>query len=576
MLEVMVVNGRQHSRFRHEGGSLELGRDPHGEAGFVVDDAYVSRRQLLVEDDERGSVQIENVGRAEVNLADGTRMRTGDVRVLALPVELRVGETEITLGSEPMHMQGDELQTIARPIQVRPGDADPIVLEEAPAPGTLAIWFERLLSVQRAAAGSGEFYRETAKAVVELIGLDCGVVLLYQDHAWKNVARHATDAMSAEACSEHVLGRVLDERRTYFQVFEGSVPSQSLSGVEAVVASPIFDTQGAVVGAVYGSRNLKIGGERRGITTLEAQVIQLLAASVSSGLARLATEAEAVRARIQFEQFFAPDIVRELERDPTLLEGQQRHLTVLFGDLRQSAEIADRLGARETYRLLSDVMDTLTDCLMKHGGVVIDYHGDGLAAMWNAPTEDPHHALRACEAAVEMLAALPALNETWAGTAGCELQLGVGINTGPAQVGNAGSRRIFKYGPLGPTVNLASRVEGATKQLGVPVLLTAETRQRLPEAFQTRRVGCFRLIGVADPVVLHECGGLQPPASWLAARETYEKALECFESGDLDAAATLLQGSSTPDTPSAWLLEQVLGAPADERRAEGVLVLERK
>jgi adenylate cyclase len=103
---------------------------------------------------------------------------------------------------------------------------------------------------------------------------------------------------------------------------------------------------------------------------------------------------------------------------------------------------------------------------------------------------------------------------------------------GPALVGNTGSSHKFKYGPLGHTVNLASRVEGATKQLGIPVLITGSTRAQLGDAFATRRLCRVRVVGINEPVDLYELHAEHASSDWLARRESYEAALSQFEAGD--------------------------------------------
>jgi class 3 adenylate cyclase len=104
-------------------------------------------------------------------------------------------------------------------------------------------------------------------------------------------------------------------------------------------------------------------------------------------------------------------------------------------------------------------------------------------AMWGAPKDQPDHAERAARAALAMLAAVPELNARWQAELGEPLDLGIGLNSGPAQVGNTGSRYKFKYGPLGNTVNLASRVQGLTKYVKCRLLVTAATRRGLAANF---------------------------------------------------------------------------------------------
>ena len=104
--------------------------------------------------------------------------------------------------------------------------------------------------------------------------------------------------------------------------------------------------------------------------------------------------------------------------------------------------------------------------MLRHQGVLVDFIGDEMLAMWGAPQEQPDHARRACRApALDMLACVSRLSDDWKDVIGEETTIGIGINTGPVSVGNTGTRRRFKYGPVGNTVNLASRIQGATKHL---------------------------------------------------------------------------------------------------------------
>ena len=160
-------------------------------------------------------------------------------------------------------------------------------LGNVPSAEKLTVWFETLLSVQRSAFGSAEFYQETARAIVDLVGLDRGLVLLRQDADWRIVASWAKDQNVVMDYSRSVLTRVVDQGRTFFGTPQSRNTHQSLDNVEAVVGSPIFGSSGAVVGVLYGSRDWGSEMSRTGIQPLEAQVVQLLASSVSSGLIRM-------------------------------------------------------------------------------------------------------------------------------------------------------------------------------------------------------------------------------------------------------------------------------------------------
>src|SRR5262249_37991849 len=160
-------------------------------------------------------------------------------------------------------------------------------------------------------------------------------------------------------------------------------------------------------------------------------------------------------------------------------------------------------------------------------GVLVDYIGDELMAMWGAPEQQPDHARQACRAAIDMIEQMPALNERWSGVLHERFDLGIGISSGPVRAGNMGSNKKFKYGPLGTTVNLASRVQGATKYFKSRVIVTGATADALGEDFLMRRVADVRVVNIEQPVRLYElpCGNF-PNAPEIC--HDYELALDSF------------------------------------------------
>jgi adenylate cyclase len=224
---------------------------------------------------------------------------------------------------------------------------------------------------------------------------------------------------------------------------------------------------------------------------------------------------------------------------------------------------------------------------MDHDGLVLDYYGDGLAAMWNAPADQAEHAELACRAGLRMLETLPKVVADWAGALDIDLQLGVGVHTGMARVGNAGSTRRTKYGPRGANVNLTSRVETATKQIGLPMIVTQATTARLSNRLTTHRVCRARMPGIDEPVELFSVEMAAAERSALAAWQTYDQALRQFEGGDLEAATATLAtiGPAASETPAHFLadyIERELDRKQNRRRADdrrasaGVITLNRK
>ncbi len=122
-------------------------------------------------------------------------------------------------------------------------------------------------------------------------------------------------------------------------------------------------------------------------------------------------------------------------------------VTLLFCDIRRFSSFSEVLGPQGTFELINDVMEVISECVIEHGGVLVDYIGDELMAMWGAPAACDDQAMLACRAGVDAVRRLPELNQRWRSRLGGDLDFGVGINSGTARVGNAASPRKFKYGP---------------------------------------------------------------------------------------------------------------------------------
>lgn len=581
MILVTVTNGKQNLRLEHEGGALEFGRGPRRELPrVVIDDVRVSRDQLRVEEMPGGRVRVENLSlKIEVLLEDGSHVPMGSAREVAMPFRLAVGQTVLALTSPdlPSTVAPDAvapagLMALARPAcRSSPGlnnvlREEPLRLDQlgdAPSPEMLTGWMETIIALQRSASGPPEFFDQAARALIDLVGLDVGLVLMQYGKDWRVVARAARDdsrMTNGREFSQTLLRLVVTERRTFFQDPKALASSESLCNIDAVVVSPVFGLQDEVAGVLYGSRRSRGGLADGGIKPLQAQVVQLLAAAVGANLSR----SEAMRTRTQLEQCFSTELAREMEKDPNLLHGRNTEVTVLMSDLRGFSTLSEQLGPQDTCRLVGDLMERLSERVAQHGGVVVNYLGDGLLAMWNAPRAQENHAALACRAALAMLEELPALNAAWRDVLGGRpLGLGVGINTGPAQVGNTGSKRKFMYGPLGNTVNLASRVEGATKAFGVPVLITGATRALVGDGFATRRLCQVRVVGIKEPVDLFELNGERAEPEWLAFRDNYEQALAQYESRNwfqtCQTLLPLLEAGKQKDVAAVKLMRRTWG-----------------
>jgi adenylate cyclase len=209
-----------------------------------------------------------------------------------------------------------------------------------------------------------------------------------------------------------------------------------------------------------------------------------------------------------FSQYLSPALVQRLAQDPSQLRlgGERRTLSILFCDVRGFTTISEELrnDPEQLTSLINRLLTPLSDAVLKHNGTIDKYIGDCIMAFWNAPLDDPDHAVNAVRAAVEMLEATKRLNEELADEARIfgrpprVLQIGIGINTGECVVGNMGSARRFDYSALGDAVNLASRLEGQSKNYGTPLLIGEQTAMAVSGSLNVVELDRIRVKGRSE------------------------------------------------------------------------------
>jgi adenylate cyclase len=534
MLNISYVSPHDDGSYRHDQGPLEIGRGPAGDdtPRIQLRDSYVSRDHLQLTSVGPGRILARNLSaRVPLRSEDGASVAPGDTCEMQLPLTLVLGETRVTIeeaSDSSIEPAPGSYRTIATPYTMLAVEQPlPTLssLTDSAETRQLVRWFEKLAEVQRAAATSSEFFETTARALVEMVGLDCGYVLEHKGQEWKILSSHSRLDGPAPKPSRSLLNQLAAEKRTFCRDADAD-QLNTLSDIESVVASPVLEND-QVVGAIYGMKNCPLS-ECGTIRELEVHAVQALAAAVATGGARMRHQAEATRRRVQFEQFFSSELSEELHKNPKLLEGRDVEITALFADIRGFSSLSENLDAEKTCALVSAVLGQITRSIREEEGVVVSYLGDGLLAMWNAPSTHEDHAQRACRAALHMVQELPEIEAKWQNVVGSPIRIGVGINTGPARVGNIGSDQKFHYGPLGHTVNLASRIESTTKLLGVPILISGSTKERIDDSLHTRRLCSGRLAGMVEPVPLYELVA-DPGPDHQSRRTIYEEALGMYE-----------------------------------------------
>ena len=181
----------------------------------------------------------------------------------------------------------------------------------------------------------------------------------------------------------------------------------------------------------------------------------------------------------QFEHYLAPAMVKKLQKDPSLLRlgGETRTMTFMFSDIRGFTPISEKYKGNPEglTKLINRFLTRMTDIIIKNGGTIDKFMGDCIMAFWNAPIDDGQHEEHAVQAALEMQEELKLLNAELTAEGLPNINIGIGINTGEALVGNMGSDQRFDYSVIGDAVNLASRLESSSKTLGKTLVVGEET-----------------------------------------------------------------------------------------------------
>jgi adenylate cyclase len=269
--------------------------------------------------------------------------------------------------------------------------------------------------------------------------------------------------------------------------------------------------------------------------------------------------------RIELERFLPSKVLESPINHEVLLEKPRySDITVMVCDIRGFSRICESREPRDTIRWISDVMNELSTIILRNGGTIVDYVGDEIMAMWGSPIETEDHSASACQCALELQQAVCKLSERWYPTLNCDWDVGIGIHTGMAVCGNTGSKVRIKFGPLGNTVNLASRVQGTTRYLQSSILITGAVKRRISRSNVARRICWMRVNNLKEPVDLYELQDSGQVASrWLSQ---YEEALKCFEdsAGDvrkLNEAlrrTAMLLSEKPEDGPARLLMKRIV------------------
>jgi len=271
-------------------------------------------------------------------------------------------------------------------------------------------------------------------------------------------------------------------------------------------------------------------------------------------------QAQRRRIKSAFSQYLSPALVAQLAQSPEKLKlgGEEREMTIMFSDVRGFTKISEsyKHDPHGLTTLMNRLLTPLTNAILDRKGTIDKYMGDAIMAFWNAPLDDHEHQLNACHAALDMLDRIAALNKqredeaTQGGPVYIPLNVGIGLNTGICVVGNMGSDLRFDYSVLGDSVNLASRLEGQSKEYGFPIIVGSKTALAAKDKLAILELDFIMVKGKTEPEVIYAIAGREDMAHserFQQLRNLTIEMLACYRNRDWDGALFAIERGRSSD-----------------------------
>lgn len=275
-------------------------------------------------------------------------------------------------------------------------------------------------------------------------------------------------------------------------------------------------------------------------------------------------QAQRRRIRSAFSQYLSPALVAQLAQSPEklVLGGEEREMTIMFSDVRGFTTISKsyKHDPHGLTTLMNRFLTPLTNAILDRKGTIDKYMGDAIMAFWNAPIDDDQHQINACHAALDMLDRIDALNklrQTEAENGGhvyIPINVGIGLNTGSCVVGNMGSDLRFDYSVLGDSVNLASRLEGQSKEYGFPIIVGSKTALSAKDKFAILELDFIMVKGKKEPEVIYAIAGREDVTHserFQTLRNLTIEMLACYRNRDWDDALFAIERGRNSDVANA-------------------------
>jgi adenylate cyclase len=296
-------------------------------------------------------------------------------------------------------------------------------------------------------------------------------------------------------------------------------------------------------------------------------------------------ESEKRKVRKTFSQYLAPGVIELMEKDPEKylgMGGEMKELTILFSDIRGFTTISEKLTPNELVQLLNEYFGQMTEILFATNGTLDKFIGDAIMAFWGSPVPQDDHAFLSCSCALQMVSGLAQLNQKLQRAERPPIGIGIGLNTGLVNVGNMGSERRRSWTVMGDNVNLASRLEGITKEYHVQLIISEATYRHVASQFVCRELDKIRVKGKTLPVNIYELMDVEDNRSLHEALlRGFDQAMQEYRKQNWNRAAELFAevlAQFPDDGPAQIFLERAIefSENAPEGEWDGVYVMKTK
>lgn len=482
--------------------------------------------------------------------------------------------------------------SVVAPIDFESGSAL-VSIEKMDIPDILKV-LESTLGIIQSAMSDREFFERSVQLMVNLLDLDQAWALTINAKGlWEVVA-----ATSNPSCvrtlkkepNDFLLRKMRESGQTAWMrnSEENLTFSEVEMGLSESVGAPVLDPAGNVIGGLCGikfvehdfeEKRLGVKTKSQKLTEIRAIIMQILAGCVAAGIAHLNMKRQKNQMEILMEQYFTEKISKRIMSDEALMRGSECEITSLFCDIRNFSRISATLEPDVLLEWLQETLNSISECVPQFEGVVVDYIGDELMAIWGEISTASDPARKSVLAGFAMIDAIEQLSDVWLERFGGQrFHVGVGINTGNAFVGNIGTPRKFKFGAIGNSVNLASRVQGVTKYFQCPFLVTHNTWKKLDAQFMGRRIGAVSMVNIPHPVDLYQLfrEGNKEIEKFCA---DYETALLHYENQEFRESARLageILADHRDDRPTIILLQRAIDCLVDPDNFSKAVVLKGK